>query len=129
MKNREKGSVIEAFKSIYNYLFERNFKPKLHVMDNEISKDIEQYITDQKTKIQFVEPHQHRVNAAERAIQTYKNHLVSGLCTVDPLFPLQLWDELLPQSQDTLLLLQASRTNSKLKQPSSHRIFCTITSY
>ena len=114
MKNREKGSVIEAFKSIYNYLSERNFKPKLHVMDNEISKDIEQYITDQKTKIQFVEPHQHRVNAAERAIQTYKNHLVSGLCTVDPLFPLQLWDELLPQSQDTLLLLRASRTNSKL---------------
>ena len=50
MKNREKGSVIEAFKSIYNYLSERNFKPKLHVMDNEISKDIEQYITDQKTK-------------------------------------------------------------------------------
>ena len=74
-------------------------------MDNEISKDIETYIIDQKTKIQFVEPHQHKVIAAKRAIQTYKNHLVSGLCTVDPLFPLQLWNELLPQSQDTLNLL------------------------
>ena len=68
MKNREKGSAIEAFKSIYNYLTERNFKPKLHVMDNEISKDIENYIIDQQTKNQFIEPHQHRVNAAERAI-------------------------------------------------------------
>ena len=83
-------------------------------MDNKISQDIETYIIDQKTKIQFVKPHQHRVDAAERAIQTYKNHLVSGLCTVDPLFSLQLWDELLPQSQDSLNLLPTSRTNNKL---------------
>jgi len=43
-----------------------------------------------------------------------KNHLIAGICTVDPLFPIQLWDELLPQSQDTLNLLRTSRNNPKL---------------
>ena len=87
----------------------------MHVLDSEVSKEIVHYIkNEEKAKIQFVEPHQHRVNAAEKAIQTYKNHIITGLSTVDPNFPLQLWDSLLPQSQDTLNLLRASRQNNKL---------------
>jgi hypothetical protein len=35
-----------------------------------------------------VPPKEHRVNAAERAIRTFKNHFVSILCTVDAKFPL-----------------------------------------
>ena len=35
----------------------------------------------------------------------YKNHLVAGLCAVDKNFPMQLWDELLPQSEITLNIL------------------------
>ena len=61
-----------------------------------------------------MEPHQHRVNAAERAIQTFKNHFIAGLCTVDPNFPLQLWCDLLPQAQLTLNILRQSRINPRL---------------
>ena len=56
----------------------------------------------------------HRRNKAERAIQTFKNHFMAGLCSVDPDFPLHLWDKLLPQAEITLNLLRPSCINPKL---------------
>ena len=56
----------------------------------------------------------HRVNAKERAIQTFKNHFIAGLCTFHKQFPMQLWDQLLPQAELTLNLLSTSRINPKL---------------
>jgi hypothetical protein len=62
-------------------------------------------------KLQLVEPHNHRVNAAEQAIQTFMDAFIVALATMDSNFPLQLWDQLTPQIQDTLNLLRASRIN------------------
>ena len=46
-------------------------------------KKIHKYITTNRdTNIQFIEANSHQVNAAERAIQTFKNHFIEGLCTV-----------------------------------------------
>ncbi|GAX15903.1 hypothetical protein FisN_2Lu385 [Fistulifera solaris] len=56
----------------------------------------------------------HRRNAAERAIRTFKNHFIAGMCSTDPNFPMQLWDTLLPQAQLTLNLLRSSHINPKL---------------
>jgi hypothetical protein len=58
-----------------------------------------------------VPPHIHRRNAAERAIRTFKNHFIAGLCSAAEDFPSRLWDKLLPQAELTLNLLQASRVN------------------
>ena len=63
---------------------------------------------------QLVAPHKHRVNAAEHTIRTFKNHLVAGMSSVHPKFPMYLWDELLPQAFITLNLLQISRTCPKI---------------
>ena len=63
---------------------------------------------------QLVPPHLHRANAAERAIRTWKNHFISILCGLDPLFPLQLWDKLIDQVNLTLNLLRPSRLNPKM---------------
>ncbi len=57
----------------------------------------------------LAEPDNHRANAAERAIQTFKNHFIAGLATVDPTFPLQLWCYLLTQAKLTLNLLRTLR--------------------
>jgi hypothetical protein len=54
----------------------------------------------------------HRRNAAEQVIQTFKNHFIAGICSVDPNFPLRLWDRLLPQATITLNLLRQSRINT-----------------
>ena len=47
---------------------------------------------------QLVPPHTHRANAAEGAIQTFKNHFKSGLASLHPDFPVAEWDRLLDQA-------------------------------
>jgi hypothetical protein len=61
-----------------------------------------------------VPPQCHRHNAAERAIRTFKEHFVAGPSSIDPAFPLHLWDRLLPQAEITLNLLQTSRLHPQL---------------
>ena len=83
-------------------------------MDNEASKALKEFLHEEGTEHQLVPPHQHRRNAAERAIRTFKNHFIAGLCSTDPDFPIHLWDRLLPQAEITLNLLRKSRMNPKL---------------
>jgi hypothetical protein len=61
--------------------------------------------------IQLVPLHNHRVNAAERAIAAFKENFVTALTTVDMLCPPQLWDKFLPQVELTLNLLCFSCRN------------------
>jgi hypothetical protein len=63
---------------------------------------------------QLVSPHCHRRHAAERATRSFKEHFVSGLASVDPDFPLHLWDLLLSQAYITLKLLRKSRQDPHL---------------
>ena len=61
--------------------------------------------------ILLVEPYNHRVNPDKRAIQIFKKPFISGLCSVDAGFPLQLRCYLLQQAEITLDLLQTSRSD------------------
>ena len=90
MKTRSDACMVAAYRDIYEYLTAANQKPSLNVIDNEASKAVTTYIKSQDVDWQLVEPDNHRVNAAERAIQTFKNHFLAGLATVDRAFPLQL---------------------------------------
>jgi hypothetical protein len=84
-------------------------------MDNEASQAVKDLLTkDFGLEYQLVPPHIHRRNAAERAIRTFKNHFIVGLCSTDPNFPLRLWDRLLSQAEITLNLLRASRKNPNI---------------
>ena len=56
-------------------------------MDNEISAEILNALKQKEVNYQLVPPHTHRRNLAERAIQTYKNHLKAELANADPAFP------------------------------------------
>jgi hypothetical protein len=62
-------------------------KPELQIMENECSRAFRQYLTGQNIALQLVPPHLHPQNATERAIQTFKNNFVAGLCSVDKKFP------------------------------------------
>jgi hypothetical protein len=77
-------------------------------LDNEASTALKSFFTTDDVEYQLVPPHCYRQNAAERAIHTFKEHFVAGLASVDPYFPLHLWDRLLPQSEMTLKLLRKS---------------------
>ena len=90
-------------------------QPVLHILDNETSQDLLNFLEDTKElKVQRVPPDCHRRNTAERAIRTYKNHMIAGLCTIDNMFPINLWCKLSEQVEITLNLLQWSRMNPKL---------------
>jgi hypothetical protein len=80
-------------------------------MDNQATKQIKQFLTKDECRLQLVEPHNHCVNVAEHAIQTFKDAFIMALATTDSNFPLQLWDKLTPQVQDMLNMMRASRVD------------------
>ena len=108
MCDQEDKTVLAMFEKTFQYLKKKGFKPAMTVLNNQASRVIKEYLETENASWQFVEPNNHRVNTAERAIQTFKNHFISSLCTTDTNFPLQLWEKLLPQAQDTLNLLRTS---------------------
>lgn len=88
IKSRKDDDMVEAFRLIYNELKSLGHKPPLHVLDNECSRVVKSFIVSNKTGIQLVEPHNHRVNAAEVAIKAVKYHFLVHLATTDPTCPL-----------------------------------------
>jgi hypothetical protein len=102
-------SIFEVYKKQFKNLVDKGFKPKLNVLDNQAMKHIKKILNENECKLQLVEPHNHRVNAAERAIQTFKDAFIPALATTDSNFPLQQWDWLMRQVQDMLNMMRTSR--------------------
>ena len=83
-------------------------------MDNEASATLKAAVGKHNIKYQIAPLHLHRWNAAERAIQTFKAHLIAGLCSIDLDYPETEWDYLLDQAEITINLLRACRINLKI---------------
>ena len=113
IKSRKDEDMVAAFKSIYEELKTYGHKPSLLILDNECSRAVTTYIQSNQTEIQLVEPHNHRVNAAEVAIKAVKYHFLAHLATIDPNCPLQIWCKFIRQVQTTLLILRTSRVDNK----------------
>jgi hypothetical protein len=77
------ASMVTAFREVITTLKIRGYHLALNAMDNECSSAVKKYIRSEKISIQLVPPHNHRVNAAERAIATLKEHFIAALATVD----------------------------------------------
>lgn len=114
MPSRSAGQILKAYDKVHTLLENKGLKPHLHIIDNEASALLKSYLTKNDVAYQLVPPNVHRANAAERAIQTFKHHFIAGLCSLDPEFPLHLWDRLLPQAVITLNLLRTSAINPQL---------------
>ena len=114
MKSRSGTEMRRAHQTIFEYLSKRGFRPKLQRLDNEVSRELKEFMEEKDVDFQLTPTHSHRRNAAERAIRTFKNHFIAILCGTDPDFPLILWDKLLEQAVMTLNFLRASRVNPRL---------------
>jgi hypothetical protein len=114
MKSRSASEWVNAYDTVHQELIFKGFNPKLQTLNNEASDALKTFFTVNDIAYQLVPPHCHRLNAAERAIRTFKEHFVAGLSSVDPAFPLHLWDRLLPQAEITLNLLRTSRLHPQL---------------
>jgi hypothetical protein len=71
--------VIATFSKVFAILHAQDYQPALKVIDNKCSKAVEKHIQSNKVNIQLVPLHNHRVNAAKRAITTFKVHFVTTL--------------------------------------------------
>jgi hypothetical protein len=88
IKNRSDSEQIKAMELLINRA-NKGSKLQVQWMDNEASTAIKQLLQDKfGMSFQLTPPHMHRINAAERAIRTFKNHFIAGLCSTDPNFPL-----------------------------------------
>ena len=92
IKGLDDKTLFEAYKKFNLLLTDKGYYVKLNVMDNQATKYIKKFLTKNECNLQLVEPHNHQVNAAERAIQTWKDAFIAALATTDCNFPVQLWD-------------------------------------
>jgi hypothetical protein len=92
MKSRSASEWVKAYDTVHQDLTVKGFKPKLQTLDNEASTALKNFFTVNDIAYQLVPPRCHRHNAAERVIWTFKEHFVAGLYSVDPAFPMHLWD-------------------------------------
>ena len=113
-KNKSAESILTAYKTVHAKLCAAGLRPQLQRLDNECSDKLKEFMKEEKIDFQLVPPGSHRRNAAERAIRTFKNHFIAGLCSLDKDFPMHLWDQLVPQAEITLNLLRGSRINPKV---------------
>jgi hypothetical protein len=113
-KSRSAYEWVKAYDLINQELTAKGFKPKLQTLDNEASTAFQNFFTTNDVVYQLIPTHCHRQNAAERAIHTFKDFFPAGLASVDPYFPLHLWDILLPQAEMNLNLLRTSRQHPQL---------------
>jgi hypothetical protein len=87
MPSRTDSFFIAALSEVFAILCAHDYQPALNMMDNKCSKAVQKHIQSNKMNIQLVPLHNHCINAAERAIATFKKHFVAALATVDMLFP------------------------------------------
>jgi hypothetical protein len=111
MRTRGAKEYARAYEQGLTFFRERGICPTWMSLDNETNRVIAAISRECGVHIQYAPPGNHRANAAERAIQTWKDHFISVLSTVDPDFPMEAWDKLVPQAELTLNLLRASTLN------------------
>ena len=114
MKGKSKEGHVQAYQNIMKRLLKAGLRPKVDRLDNEISQELKEYLDEHSITFQLAPPGCHRRNAAERAVRTFKNHFVAGLCSLPGDFPLRQWDQLLPQAEMSINLLRGSRLNPQL---------------
>ena len=79
LKNRTGTCILTGITKVHDRLGNRGLTPKLHIMDNEVSKDLKKYFEDSDIQFQLLTPHMHRRNNKERTVRTFKNHFIAAL--------------------------------------------------
>ena len=111
LRSRAATEFARAYQEGFTFFEEHGFQPAWERLDNETSALMTQIARKLNVQTQYSPPGNHRTNRAERAIQTFKNHFISVLCSTDPNFPMGAWDKLIGQAELTLNLLRGSRIN------------------
>ena len=86
IKDRTEHALIHATQHLHERITAAGLHPSYHVLDNECSKGMKSYLASNDIIFQFVLPNYPRTHPADRAIATFKDHLIAGLSSTDPQF-------------------------------------------
>jgi len=106
MSDRSAMSYVNAYTAAVNFFAKLGHTIKNIVLDNETSKDLDAYFSKNDIDFQRVPPYQKRSNKAERGIQTWRNHWIATLGTVDPKCPTNIWSMFVAQTEICLAHLR-----------------------
>ena len=96
VKSRHRQELLRAYDEIYKWCTVQGFKPQLQKMDNETSKDVEEFIESQNADLQYAAPCSH-CPLAKKAVQTYKARFKSTTASLPDNFPVGYWCRLCEQ--------------------------------
>jgi hypothetical protein len=113
MKSRKAPDLVAAYNELHQQLLDGGIKPVLQRLGDKMSKVLIKAIKDKGIDFQLASPNDHRLNPAERAIQTFKNHLIAILHGCDRKFPAWLWCQIIPQVVMTLKVLGSACTENR----------------
>lgn len=116
IKSCHQTELLKAYTYVYQYLQIRRYRPQLHKLDKEASKDIEKSIAQNNTKLKYTPPDIHCTNPAECAIRTWKNHFTA----------IRAWCKDLKQTDITLDMMRPNTQNPNL---SAHKSKDRMLSY
>lgn len=108
MKSKSSSKWLRVVTLIHTTLQSQGFTPTLHTFDNELPLIVQTKLRQNNITVQFVPPHVHRDNSAERAIETFKNHFISGIASVHTSFLSKNWPRFVPQANRTINQLRKS---------------------
>jgi hypothetical protein len=112
LPDRSAASYVKAFRATINFFKSFGFPISIQRLDNESSEALESFfVNEARLPFQYVSANNKRSNKAERAIASFKNHLISSFASVSGEFPPALWDELLEQVEVTLAHLRPLALN------------------
>jgi hypothetical protein len=77
IKDLTAPELLKVFQVMEQELVAKGLKEKLMKLENEASKLLKTYLHQQDITFQLVPPYSHRQNSAERAIRSFKDHLIA----------------------------------------------------
>jgi hypothetical protein len=114
MRNKTDGKQLHVYQKIIDRMRRAKLGLKKHVLDNKISKEYRERIVKNNMTHKLAAPGNHRTLMAERAIQTWKAHMVSNLNGVDKKIPISCWCKIVSQTELTLNLLRQSNISPNI---------------
>ena len=105
LKNRTDIEIKQTYQKICTSLKNSCMKPKWHILYNERSQALKDFIIYMDETFELLPPYLHRQNAAERVVQKIKDHFIAALSSLNNDFTLHLWCRLIHQRCFTSNLL------------------------
>jgi hypothetical protein len=114
LKNNSEGKLILARRRALAQMARRGIDPQHQILNNQALFAYKTKTELTKMTYKLVSPNNHCSNLAKKAIQTFKDHMVSVLSRCSPTMRMHLWCQLLPQIEHQSLLLCQLKANPSI---------------